>query len=146
EDGEPDRNIAGLGFHLVADAAQGTTPFKVGIGAKLFFIDATVADGGALAVGGHARYTLPAFNRFAIAGQVYYAPDVTTFGDTTKYMQFGVRMEYEILRQANVFLGYRRARAEFDFEDAMAGTPGALAGQQDVTLNSGVHFGFSILF
>lgn len=143
EDGEPDRNIAAVGFHLVADAAQGVTPFQVGIGAKLFFLDATVVEGGALGVGGHVRYTFPSYNRFAIAGNLYYAPDITSFGDTTKYLQFGIRAEYEILRQANVYLGYRRATAEFDFTDA--GTPG-LPGEDDVTLTDGVFFGFSILF
>lgn len=138
EEGLPDRDIGALGVHLVDDAAQGATPFRVGVGAKLFFVDATVADGGALGIGGHVRYTLPQYNRFAIGGHAYFAPDVSSFGDTTRYLQYGVRAEYEILRQANVYLGYRRVRAEFDY--------GGVAGQETLTLDSGVHFGFRIFF
>lgn len=137
EDNEPDRDIAGLGLHLVDDAAQGETPFRVGVGARLFYLDATVADGGALAIGGHLRYSIPQYNRFAIGGHAYFAPDVTSFGDAEKYVQFGITAEYEILRQANVYLGYRRARAEYNF---------GLAGSDEVTMDSGVHFGFRLFF
>lgn len=134
EDNRPDHDVASLGLHLVDDAAQGRTPFRVGVGAKVLFVDVNVADGGALAIGGHMRYTLPNYNRFAIGGDIYFAPDVTSFGDTEKYLEYTVRGEYEILRQANVYLGYRRIRAEFtDFSD-------------DLTVDSGIHFGLRIAF
>lgn len=134
EDGQPDADVAGLGLHLVDDAAQNANPFRVGIGAKLFFLDATVADGGALGVGGFFRWTVPGYNRFALGGSVHFAPDVVSFGDTETFLAYSIRGEYEILRQANVYLGYRRVQADF------TGFP------DKVTLDSGIHFGLHITF
>lgn len=134
EDNGVDADIAGLGLHLVDDAAQNVNPFRVGIGAKLFFMDTEVLDGGALGVGGFFRWTLPQYNRFALGGSVHFAPDVVSFGDAETFLAYTVRGEYEILRQANVYIGYRRVRAEF------TGVP------DKVTLDSGVHFGIRITF
>jgi len=134
EDGQPDADIAGLGLHLVDDAAQNVNPFRVGVGAKLFFMDTEVLDGGALGVGGFFRWTLPQYNRFALGGSVHFAPDVVSFGDAETFLAYTLRGEYEILRQANVYIGYRRVRAEF------ADVPGR------VTLDSGIHFGLRITF
>lgn len=134
EDKKPqDHDVAALGLHLVDDAQQGKTPFTVGIGAKLFMVDVTAADGGALGVGGFFRYTLPSYNRFGIGGDLYYAPKVVSFGGQERYSEAAVRLEYEILRNANVYLGYRRIRADFDTTNP-------------ITVDNGLHFGLRIDF
>jgi hypothetical protein len=58
------------------DAAAGpSTPLQAGLGLRLVVTqpDSGFADGGAVALGGFARYTLPKANRFNIGGYLYYA-------------------------------------------------------------------------
>ena len=122
-------------FHLV-DAASGSgTALQAGLGVRLVHTrtDPSVLDGTALAVGGFVRYTLPNADRYNIGGYGYFAPDVTSFGDQTEYVELGVRAGYSILRDGDVYLGLRRIRAEYD-------------GFAGYTFDSGLHAGFEIRF
>lgn len=130
---EDDREVAALGLHLVDDAAQGGDPFRVGLGARAVFVDAGTLSGGALAVGGHFRYIVPRYNRFGIGGAVYYAPDVVSFGDQQKYLELMLRGEYQVLRRASAYVGFRGVRAQFD-------------GTRTRSLDSGLHAGLYIEF
>jgi hypothetical protein len=131
---EDDNLIGDLSLHLVDNAGSETQPVQVGLGGKLVLIDTEVPSGGALAIGAFGRLNLSKANRLAIAGAIHYAPDVTTFSDVDEYLEYSARMEYEVLRNASIYLGYRRVRADFDI------TPG------NVTLDSGAHFGMHFRF
>lgn len=122
-------------FHLV-DAASGSgTALQAGLGVRLVHTrtDPSVFDGTALAIGGFARYTPPAADRYNIGGYVYYAPDVTSFGDQEEYYEVGMRLGYSVLRDGDVYLGLRRIQARYD-------APGKFA------FDSGLHVGFELRF
>lgn len=130
-DGNSD--VVALGLHMVDDATPGGTDFRVGIGGRVLAMEAgDVLDGTALAVGGYFRYTIPNMNRIGVGGELYHAPSIVSGGDLERYTQWAVRGEYQILRQANVYLGYRRVRPDF--------------GGGAVTLESGLHLGLRLNF
>lgn len=122
-------------FHLV-DAASGSgEALQAGLGVRLVHTrpDPSVIDGTALAVGGFVRYTLPDANRYNIGGYLYYAPDVTSFGDQTEYYELGARLGYSVLRDGDVYLGLRRIEAEYK-------------GFGSFKLDSGLHVGLELRF
>lgn len=131
---EDDNLIGDLSLHLVDNAGSETQPVQVGLGGKLVLIDTEVPSGGALAIGAFGRFNLSTANRLAIAGAIHYAPEVTTFSDVEEYMEYSLRIEYEVLRNASIYLGYRRVRADFDITT------------DSVTLDRGLHFGMHFRF
>lgn len=132
---EDDGDLFSAGLHLVDDAAGGTEPFKVGIGARLYAVDASAGPSGtALGIGGWGRYVVPQYNRFAVGGSLHIAPSVTSFGDASRLLELSLRGEYRILRRASVAIGWRRV--ELDFE----------GGPSDVKVDDGLHLGIGIEF
>lgn len=130
-------NVAHVGLHLVDFAASGPSAPEVGIGGRLFYVDADTSpsssQGGALGVGGFFRYAFPQANRFGIRGQLYFAPDVVAFGDTETYFEAGLGFSYNVLRDADVYLGYRYVKAEF-------------TGAPDLSMDTGLHIGLRLSF
>ena len=105
-------DIAGVGAHLVDNPLPGRGSLRAGVGGRLYFVeqDGRRDDGQAVALGGKVRYTWPTFNRLGLAGHFYFAPDVTSFGDLDSYLEFMVRAEYLVLRNAGAYLGFRTVR------------------------------------
>ncbi len=97
---------------VVKDELGGNAPgFSVGVGlkglvAKVADNTPTVSAVSALAIGGLVRYS-PA-SRVGIVGQMYFSPNVVTFGDADRYFEGGARLEFEVIPQAVVYVGYRR--------------------------------------
>ncbi|MEE8118446.1 MAG: YfaZ family outer membrane protein [Gammaproteobacteria bacterium] len=128
-------SVAAAGLHVVDDATADGRGFIVGLGGKLFVIDSDRANdtGGAIGVGAHFRYVFPSYNRISVGGEAYYAPDILAFADTQEFLRFAVRGEYAVLRQARVFLGYRKVASNFK-------------GTRSFDLDNGLHVGLNIEF
>ena len=128
-------DIADVGLDLKGNASPVGSPLIFGVGGKFFYISpkGTSSNGEVIGIGAHFRYTWPTYNRFAIGGELYYAPSVVSFGDADRYLQYGVRAAYEILRNADVYVGYRHVSAAFN-------------GSPNVTLDSSIVVGMSLTF
>jgi hypothetical protein len=122
-------------FHLVDDASGPETALQAGLGFRLVYTrtDAGTNSGGALALGGFARYTLPNADRYNVGGHIYYAPDVTSFGDQREYFEVGARAGYSVIRDGDVYVGLRRVQAKYN---------GTGEFQFDSSLNIGFEFRF----
>ncbi len=59
----------------------------------------------ALAPGVNVRFS--PVQRVGIGGHFYYSPDIVTWLDGERYTEWGVRLDYQLLAQAYVYLGYR---------------------------------------
>ncbi|MCP1726393.1 hypothetical protein J2T60_000358 [Natronospira proteinivora] len=125
-------DVLGLALHMVDDANPGGSRLDMGIGGRVLAVDTPGPDGLALAIGGYFRYTIPNMNRLGIGGDLYHAPSIVSGGDLERYTQWAIRGEYQILRQANVYLGYRQVRPDF--------------GGGSETLDSGIHVGLRLNF
>lgn len=129
-------DVAGAGLHLTGAATGGPNPLRAGLGGRLMAVDAKVGgedDGVALPIGGFVNYTIPGYDRFVIGGSLYYAPDVLSFGDMTKYFEYNAWAGYSVLRQGQIYLGARRVRSSFK------DSPG-------VTFDTGLHVGLRLRF
>ena len=122
------------GADLVGNASPVGSPLIFGIGAKFFYISPKGGDNGeALGVGGHFRWTIPSYNRFAVGAEVYYAPNIVSFQSVDRFWESRVTANYQVLRNADAYVGYRYVSASFD------GHPAA-------TLDSSVIVGFQLSF
>lgn len=124
-------DVAALGLHVSGSPA---TSVSAGIGGKLFYVDEEDLDGGALGIGGFVRFGLAGEDRLGFGGHAYYAPEVTSYSGLEEYGELGVRVDYRILDQAAVYVGYREVQAEFEEVP------------DSVTIDSGLHFGFELTF
>lgn len=128
-------DIGSLGLGLVGNASPVGSPLLFGVGGKLLFIspENNVNNGVAIGLGAHFHYVWPSYNRFAIGGEVYYAPNIVSFSHADRYLEFGVRAGYSVLRNAEVYIGYRHVSAAF------TGTP-------SLTLDNTFMAGLSLSF
>lgn len=128
-------DVGHLGLQLVDLASGGRNPVRGGLGGKVFYSNSDSLDesGFALALGGFLSYTLPRYNRFSVSGHVYFAPDVLAFSGSEGYQEFEARVSYNVLRQADVYLGVRYSEADF-------GDDG------DALIDNGLHVGIQLRF
>lgn len=123
------------GLALAGDAATGRYPVRGKLGLRLGWFDGDESSqsGGAVAVGGGLAYTLPRYNRFTISGSAWFAPEITSFSDAEEYRELEARIIYGFLRQADVFVGARYIRVDYD------------AGGK-VLFDTGMHLGVAMRF
>lgn len=97
---------------FVADNVNKQSGILAGIGARYYFIDADEIDqdGTALGLGGFVTWDIPSVPNLSLRGDLYYAPDVLSFGEVETYADFSGRVQYRLIEQAWVHAGYRRAR------------------------------------
>lgn len=128
-------DVGHFGLHLVDLASTGSNPVRGGLGGKFFYTDSDVVDdnGFALGLGGFLSYTLPRYNRFAVSGHLYFAPDVLAFGGSGGYQEMEARVSYNVLREADVYLGVRYSKADFDERG-------------DTLMDNGLHLGIQLRF
>jgi hypothetical protein len=125
---------------FVKDELGGNAPgFSVGVGIKGLAAKVTSSDNttnndaSAVALGGLVRYSPPTIPRFGVVGMVYLSPNILTFGDADRYIETQARMEFEIIPQSVIYLGYRK----IDF---------GLKSQPNTTLDEGAYIGVKISF
>lgn len=128
-------DVGHFGLHLVDLASTGRYPVTGGLGAKAFYVssDDLDRDGFVLGLGGFLEYTFPQYNRFSVSGHVYVGPDVLAFGDADQYREIEGRVSYNVLREADIYLGLRYLNTEFD-------------DGRDTNIDNGTHVGVELRF
>ncbi len=110
--------------------------YTLGAGVKLYGGSLDIdQDIGALAIGARAGfYIYPhPVNPVDIVLEGYFAPGITSFGDTEKLWEFSGRLQVEIVRSARAYLGYRLMEVETsDFDE--------------IEVDDNIHLGISIDF
>jgi hypothetical protein len=116
-------------------ASDGANPLEGGLGARTGYVngDGSGQDGFPVAIGGFLKYTLQQSNRISVRADAWFAPDVLTIGDLEKYEDYSIRLAYNFLRQADVYVGARYVAGEFD-------------NGSDVTFDNGLNVGINIRF
>jgi len=109
-------DVVHIGLNLASEASESATPVRAGLGGRLAYFngDRHNQSGEALAIGGFVRYTVPQYNRIILGGQVYFAPDVLSFSHAKQFVDSRVRISYNVMREADVYLGARYVKGKFD--------------------------------
>lgn len=103
----------------------------ISIGGRMVYASPADVELLAIAFGGRVRFSpVP---RLGIGGHIYYAPDITAFLDSEDYQEVGARLDYQILPQAFLYVGYRKVTANF-------------GGPVDWEMDEGGHAGFKMVF
>jgi hypothetical protein len=130
-----DQNDWAANMGLLASGEKQTADARIeaGLGGRVYAASVSNQDVLALALGGQFSVhpnNLP----IGFSGYLYYAPDIVTFMDGHQFWEWGARVEFEVVKKtANIYVGYRKMRAELD-------------NNNDVTVDSGAHVGVKISF
>ena len=124
-----------VGLTLRGFASGGSNPVRAGVGGRLAVVDGDLPDqsGYGFGVGGFLSFTLTRFNRITLTGAAYFAPDVLTGSGLEKYQDYTARLGYQIMRDAEIYLGVRYVKGDFN-------------ARPEVRFDDGMHIGFSIRF
>jgi hypothetical protein len=113
-----------LGVMVSGSSAGKNRALQFGAGAKLYAAqldrspgdvdddDETVAG---LGIGGKVSYIFPSRTPMAISGELYYAPDITSFGDNKNILDAQIRFELEVAPSTRLYVGYRRLESELEY-------------------------------
>ncbi|RMG53689.1 MAG: hypothetical protein D6717_10885 [Gammaproteobacteria bacterium] len=119
----------------VEGAPSSDQPFSFGLGIRGYFafLDTPNENVQALALGGVGRFHIPAKMPMALAGRLYYAPDITSFGKADSLLDWGVDYEIEVMPSATGYVGYRKETI-------------GLSGLPDHDLEDRFHVGVRLVF
>ena len=103
----------------VEDSEGDGGPLQVGLGVRLYVIDADLNDdenevSAALSLGGWYRYTLQQANRLSIYGSLYYSPEVLSFSNLDHMYTYDLRLEYMTMRNSRAYIRYGNTVIVYD--------------------------------
>ncbi|QHS08741.1 YfaZ family outer membrane protein [Sinimarinibacterium sp. NLF-5-8] len=127
--------MAHAGFLATGDA--GARDFKLtgGLGVRAVYLHLADNNGGALAPGGFMQARVPEFERIGVMAYGYYSPSILTFARFDRYREVGLRVDYQVLRNASVYTGYRNVNLKYD-----------AAPRAHLTVDNGWHLGMQLVF
>jgi len=113
---EDDEWVANVSLYLTGLASDGTNPLQAGLGGRTGYVngDSSKQTGVPLAVGGWVKYTFPKVDRLNIRADLFFAPSILSFGELDKYQDLTFRIGYNVLKEADIYLGYRYVEGDFD--------------------------------
>jgi hypothetical protein len=100
------------GLLVTGDAGARDANVTAGLGVRLAVLDVEQVSGGALALGGMLEARLPAFNRIGLVAYAYGAPEASSFGDLEGWFEYSAALDYQVLRNASLYAGYRQLKVE----------------------------------
>lgn len=130
---EGSRHIGNIDFHAQGRTALGNLPTTAGIGLRAIGWDDDRRDGGAVGLGGFATVNVPDVPGLSFTGGLHYAPSILSFGDSDDMTSVELRASYRVIRNAEVFAGYRYLNTNFE-------------GRGDLNLDEGVMAGMKLFF
>ena len=128
-------DVAHAGVLVTGSVAPANQKLTGGVGVRLAYLagEGNDREGYALGVGGALRWSVPRNDRLAVSGEWYWAPDILSGGDSTKYVDGTVRVGYRVLPQAEVYVGARYVGADYD-------------NRPSIRFDTGMHAGFNLRF
>ena len=131
---EGSRHLINGEFHAQGQTALGNLPATAGIGFRGLLWDDDNLDGGGVGIGGYATVNLPDVPGLSFGGSAHYAPSILSFGDSDAITDIEARISYRVIRNADVYAGYRYVNTDLDNS------------RRDVNLDEGVLVGMKIFF
>lgn len=131
-----DLHAVHAGLLISGDAGARGADAYAGLGLRAVAVDTRAGSGAALTVGGEFELRMPDFNRIGLYGYGYIAPSVLSFSDVERYAEWALSVDYQVIRNASIYIGYRQVRGGFKGID----------GGSTNRLDSGGHVGLRLEF
>lgn len=135
---EDDDTMGHIGLMVRNDTLE--SPLVISIGTRAYYADAGNAPGGpppskvgAITIGGELLLIPDNWGGLGLGLHYFVAPSIVSFQDADGFTEYGVRLNYEITRQTNIFVGYEKIEA--DLKDG-----------SDLEIGSSVVFGINLRF
>ena len=132
-EGDDDAFAAHGAFLLTGNAGAQDADVTAGVGVRAQYLNLEDDNGGGLALGGQVEVRFPGFERFGFSAYGWYQPEVLSLGKVEEQTEWAASVDYKILKDAAIYVGYRELRA--DIENAGSHT-----------LDEGAHFGLRLNF
>lgn len=128
-------DVLHVGLNLADVVSSRSRELVGGLGGRVVWQDGDRRnqDGFSVPVGGFLLYTPQRYNRITLGVSAYFAPDVLSVGDAETYQDYSLRVAYNVMRQADIYLGARYVRG--DYKDA-----------PDAYYDTGMHIGLTLRF
>jgi hypothetical protein len=114
-------DVLGTGSILVSGSGAGDVQgLHFGVGGKAYggLIkgpgDSQNINGGAISIGASLRYVFSSKMPFALLGEVFFAPEVTSIADFDGLLEYRLAVELEVTPSARAYIGYRKLEVTFD--------------------------------
>ncbi|SFF32031.1 YfaZ precursor [Fontimonas thermophila] len=130
---DDDLLVTHVGALVTGDAGAQQFELAAGLGLRGVYVGRDHDSGGALALGGQAEARYPGYERFGLSVYGYYAPEVLSFGEFDQYYEIGTGLDYQVIRSASVYIGYRNVNLR-------------LENGGDITADNGLHVGMRLSF
>ncbi|MFL0811056.1 MAG: YfaZ family protein [Agarilytica sp.] len=109
-----------------------------GFGGRAYWLSPDQGDDlQAFALGGYVSVVVPQAPDLTIGAELFYAPSITVSDDWENVKHLELRVSYQLFENAAVYMGIRQFELEYD-------APAFV--DDDVEVDDGVHFGFSLQF
>lgn len=112
DNGASDRKLFTATMRSVGDAGVANHQVNAALGLRGSWLTSSGFDAQALSVGGEVKARFQGIDRLVFSGYGYYAPKVLSFGDADAFLEWGARLGYQVLRNGEVFVGYRQVKFE----------------------------------
>ena len=111
---EDDAYLSEIGLLVIDEAGSKTPGLELGVGPKFWFggSDEADVDISGIGLGGQLRYKNLNYPRIVYGFSLFYAPSIVAFLDADNILEYDLRVEYELLPTANVYIGYRNIEAD----------------------------------
>ncbi|MDY7031066.1 MAG: YfaZ family outer membrane protein [Thermodesulfobacteriota bacterium] len=127
-----DDKLGSLGFDVLGDL-EVVPDLELGVGLKLYGADVDDNDVLSLGLGAVFRYSPIPLGGLVFLGTVYYSPHILSFLDADRLLESDIRLGYQIIPRATVYIGYRYIWT--DIED-----------KKKMTVDKGIHAGLTLTF
>lgn len=108
-----DADMIHLGLQVTGDNWSQAGVFNIKVGGRLIYTNLDpLYDIMALGLGGEFRFS--PVHRLGIGASGYYAPRILAFMDGERYSELGVKLDYQLLQQAYIYVGYRKILVRVD--------------------------------
>ncbi|HEY0722001.1 MAG TPA: YfaZ family outer membrane protein [Gammaproteobacteria bacterium] len=116
-----DADLMHLGLHVTGDNWSQSGIFNIKVGGRLVYSNPERYDINlykhqyetmALGLGGEVRFS--PVHRLGFGASAYYAPRIASFLDAERYSEYGVKIDYQLLTQAFIYVGYRQINVEVE--------------------------------
>lgn len=121
-------NILNLDLHTKGQTAIANLPTTVGIGFQANLFKEDELKGSAIGIGGSVRVNLPETPGLSIETALHYAPEVLAFGDSDEFRRFRLQLNYRIIENADLSVGYRYLNVGIEDADNHTFESGAFLG------------------
>jgi len=132
--------VTAIGFQVKAEP-DNKRDLDFSIGGRFILSSMDNERSSALALGGELNYFPSIFRQVGILTEFFYAPSILAFRNAEKYLWSSIQLDYFLMDNAGIFIGYRDVSMDKESADGLGGQT-----MTSITLDDGLFMGLKLRF